>query len=502
MFKKGNKGITLIALVITIIVLLILAGVTIAQITSQDSAPQKAAEAKRANEIGAAKDEATMLASNYVQEYMEKKYVQNIRTEEALPEIVGDYVAQQFSLRASNEGSYDYSTEGRILTITSKTANEELAIGTIMDDGIITWGEETISEASVWRGLASEDETYPNLFEYKILTEPETAKVEGVQELEKVADNTGTVKISKNQEKVGTCCISGVNWDYIINDLNIAYRESVHNWIRFKTDVDIPYYIKKLVLPEKVRLDEEGKLSENGKLYTVTSFGDPGNGGNGNFHDLTTQVEELIFPSTITTITNHQWIEAKNLYLPPNLNSTPYVERCTNVYFTGGVFPTSGDIGHGGGRDNLTFVSFEGDFDFNGEGGRYIFSEHRNPPLSVNMNIKGMKKVPSFLFADADYLDEVVLGGSIEELDEYAIHQSTIQKLILPNSLKKIHENAFGSRTTIKEVHFNGTEEEFTNILNYEKLYDVTDTIYVNGQLWEIPSDPSSSSSSSSSSDV
>ena len=43
---KGQKGITLIALVITIIVLLILAGITISQIASQDSAPNKAAEAK------------------------------------------------------------------------------------------------------------------------------------------------------------------------------------------------------------------------------------------------------------------------------------------------------------------------------------------------------------------------------------------------------------------------------------------------------------------------
>ena len=43
---KNQKGITLIALVITIIVLLILAGITIALITSQDSAPNKAAEAK------------------------------------------------------------------------------------------------------------------------------------------------------------------------------------------------------------------------------------------------------------------------------------------------------------------------------------------------------------------------------------------------------------------------------------------------------------------------
>ena len=174
MFKKGNKGITLIALIITIIVLLILAGVTIAQITGQDSAPQKAAEAKLENEKGAAKDEATMLASQYVQEYMEKKYVQNIKVEETtgnvqdkklevgqdgnsiykvsgvelpkmladgeetIPAIVGDYVAQQFSSRASQEGSYNYSTSGRSLTINTRS-NEDLVSGTINDDGTITW---------------------------------------------------------------------------------------------------------------------------------------------------------------------------------------------------------------------------------------------------------------------------------------------------------------------------------------------------------------------------
>ena len=54
---KGYKGITLIALVITIIVLLILAGITIAQITGQDSAPNKAAEARQKNEQGAEFDE-------------------------------------------------------------------------------------------------------------------------------------------------------------------------------------------------------------------------------------------------------------------------------------------------------------------------------------------------------------------------------------------------------------------------------------------------------------
>ena len=49
-WKNRNKGITLIALVITIIVLLILAGVTIATLTGDNGLLQKATNAKQANE--------------------------------------------------------------------------------------------------------------------------------------------------------------------------------------------------------------------------------------------------------------------------------------------------------------------------------------------------------------------------------------------------------------------------------------------------------------------
>ena len=54
---KQQKGITLIALVITIIVLLILAGVTIAMLSGNNSAPQKATEAAQKDAIASAKDE-------------------------------------------------------------------------------------------------------------------------------------------------------------------------------------------------------------------------------------------------------------------------------------------------------------------------------------------------------------------------------------------------------------------------------------------------------------
>ena len=53
---KTNKGITLIALVITIIVLLILAGVTIAMITGENGILTKTTEAKNKTAEAAAKE--------------------------------------------------------------------------------------------------------------------------------------------------------------------------------------------------------------------------------------------------------------------------------------------------------------------------------------------------------------------------------------------------------------------------------------------------------------
>ena len=54
---KTNKGITLIALVITIIVLLILAGVSIATLTGQNGILSKASNAEKENDIADTKEQ-------------------------------------------------------------------------------------------------------------------------------------------------------------------------------------------------------------------------------------------------------------------------------------------------------------------------------------------------------------------------------------------------------------------------------------------------------------
>lgn len=72
---KNNKGITLIALVVTIIVLLILAGVSIAMLTGENGILNRAKESSVQNAIGAAKDEVALLASEAVTDYYKTVYV-------------------------------------------------------------------------------------------------------------------------------------------------------------------------------------------------------------------------------------------------------------------------------------------------------------------------------------------------------------------------------------------------------------------------------------------
>ena len=60
---RTNQGITLVALVITIIVLLILAGVTIAMLIGENGILNQANQAKTENEIKAVEEKARLLVN-------------------------------------------------------------------------------------------------------------------------------------------------------------------------------------------------------------------------------------------------------------------------------------------------------------------------------------------------------------------------------------------------------------------------------------------------------
>ena len=152
---KENKAITLIALVITIIVLLILAGVTIAQITSQDSAPNLEVEA-----TGSVPNEKIQVGANGDSTYSVSGVNLPKLLAEKIPATVGEYVARQFNTRASTEGSYNYSVGAdNKLTIADKTSNKQIVSGTILENGTISWDETTTSSSDSGSEISSESDS-------------------------------------------------------------------------------------------------------------------------------------------------------------------------------------------------------------------------------------------------------------------------------------------------------------------------------------------------------
>ena len=115
---KEKKGITLIALVITIIVLLILAGVTIATLTGDNGLLTKTTNAKKENNIGTEKEKIG-LGFN---EYRIKKYTDTnpALTVEGASSVTGDETNGWIITFASGR-VYELKTDGTIEEINKQT---------------------------------------------------------------------------------------------------------------------------------------------------------------------------------------------------------------------------------------------------------------------------------------------------------------------------------------------------------------------------------------------
>ena len=73
--KKEQKGITLVALVITIIVLLILAGVTIASLSGENGILTRGSQAVSSSDIASAKEQVNLAFNDAMSAYYEARYV-------------------------------------------------------------------------------------------------------------------------------------------------------------------------------------------------------------------------------------------------------------------------------------------------------------------------------------------------------------------------------------------------------------------------------------------
>lgn len=136
---KGNKGITLIALVITIIVLLILAGVSIAMLTGDNSLLGNAQKTGPYNDIGAAKDEIGLAFNSAMQAYYENTYAGGtaVTFETAVNDAVSPFKDSTYSKNHGCTVTYDAG----IITISKGSYK---VTGTVdLSTKSLKWGEIT-----------------------------------------------------------------------------------------------------------------------------------------------------------------------------------------------------------------------------------------------------------------------------------------------------------------------------------------------------------------------
>lgn len=99
----------------------------------------------------------------------------------------------------------------------------------------------------------------------------------------------------------------------------------------------------------------------------------------------------------------------------------------------------------------------------------YVF-----PTIESSVEIPStVKEIDEFAFKQCENVCEIVINEGTENIEEYAFSScSNLKKIILPKSIKKIGFNAFPSGSETIDIYYEGTKEEWNNILKYSTIAD------------------------------
>ena len=143
--KNNQKGITLVALVITIIVLLILAGVTIAALSGENGILTRSSQSAKETKVGNAKEIVTNAYNSAVAEYYNARYVNAETISDAAAYVKGKMAtdtditsATSPAISAASSGTaFEFTVDG--VKYTGTIANVTGGKGTTL-----TWSEANV----------------------------------------------------------------------------------------------------------------------------------------------------------------------------------------------------------------------------------------------------------------------------------------------------------------------------------------------------------------------
>lgn len=146
--KEKNSGITLVALVITIIIMLILAGVTLSIVAGSDGLINKAVKAVDKTNEAAAKEYAELLFAEISADYYDKRYVE--KDSEATGLTLKAYLAKKMEAGKKVGNYFVTLVEDKITVYEGESSDGtlEIATGTLSDDVQVVWDEKDTTKTN------------------------------------------------------------------------------------------------------------------------------------------------------------------------------------------------------------------------------------------------------------------------------------------------------------------------------------------------------------------
>ena len=128
---RTEKGITLVALVLTIIIMLILAGISFSIVMGENGILDKAIKARNVQNLSVAEEQIALTVADYGQEYYSRIYkTMDLEDDNGVCAYIAERLNGEFD-------DYTFSTENKMVTV--KKDNETQAVGVILEDGSIGW---------------------------------------------------------------------------------------------------------------------------------------------------------------------------------------------------------------------------------------------------------------------------------------------------------------------------------------------------------------------------
>ena len=461
---KSNKGITLIALVVTIIVLLILAGVSITMLTGDDSIINRSSYAKEEQRYASVLEKSDLWK-------MEKKSDKSMGTSfsKSLEEVVGSLKDENLI----NEEDAQSILENGYVIINDKEINfelddDELDNGEFDSDG---WDFAYVQISEGWEKINKDNELpeeniiakFYSTGENMSIFNPETGEeinpsapaysiiIEGNGDMsplgkyEEIIDEEGNATDSLT--------LYGWNEEILSGDFGISNITIKEGITKIGDFAFISAGIKTIKIPDSII-----KIGDYafGGCYNLISINIPNSVIEiGEFaFAVCNNLTNITIPDSLTTIGEFAFAACGSLA------SIDIPDSVTNIGM--GAFVSTG----------LTSIDIPTGITIINEG---VFTSTKLTSVTIPENIT---TIGSFAFSDCTSLVNVTISNGVKKIDDYAFQGcSKLTSIKFPESLIEIWDGAFYECSNLEKVKIYTTDID--NFYIYQAFYGTADDLYV-----------------------